>query len=333
MPFPPPEIITALPNHERIDLGALPLRPGRLPDRQRRRQFRPLSRRPNAGCQAATAARIMPPASAPCGSAHSRSASRPRISTAWRGARVRSPFVRGVMASLSGRAMIIGVDRLDYSKGIALRMEAFERFLADHPEWRGNGHLSADHAEQPLRDPGILPRWSAMSPATVGQHQRQLRRAVVDADPLRQQARYSRTALAGLYRASRAALVTPLARRHESGRQGICRRAGSRRSGRADPVALCRRGDGMQAGLAGQSLRSGAVGAAIARALSMPLEERRARQDALYNIILQSDIDLWPDRFLDALKAQKAQPASQQPERIQSRGEPPLRALRTLPFG
>jgi hypothetical protein len=33
--------------------------------------------------------------------------------------------------------MIIGVDRLDYSKGIALRMEAFDRFLSTHPEWRG----------------------------------------------------------------------------------------------------------------------------------------------------------------------------------------------------
>jgi trehalose 6-phosphate synthase len=33
--------------------------------------------------------------------------------------------------------MIIGVDRLDYSKGIALRMEAFDRFLSAHPDWRG----------------------------------------------------------------------------------------------------------------------------------------------------------------------------------------------------
>jgi trehalose 6-phosphate synthase len=33
--------------------------------------------------------------------------------------------------------MIIGVDRLDYSKGIALRMEAFDRFLSAHPHWRG----------------------------------------------------------------------------------------------------------------------------------------------------------------------------------------------------
>src|SRR5205814_133204 len=35
---------------------------------------------------------------------------------------LRSSFVRDVLASLSGRSMIIGVDRLDYSKGITLRM-------------------------------------------------------------------------------------------------------------------------------------------------------------------------------------------------------------------
>ncbi len=32
---------------------------------------------------------------------------------------------------------MIGVDRLDYSKGITLRLEAYERFLAAHPQWRG----------------------------------------------------------------------------------------------------------------------------------------------------------------------------------------------------
>ena len=34
-----------------------------------------------------------------------------------------SPFVRDVVDSLAGRAMIIGVDRLDYSKGIALYLQ------------------------------------------------------------------------------------------------------------------------------------------------------------------------------------------------------------------
>ena len=50
---------------------------------------------------------------------------------------IESEFVREVLESLSGRAMIIGVDRLDYSKGLPERMNAFERFLNNFPNWRG----------------------------------------------------------------------------------------------------------------------------------------------------------------------------------------------------
>ena len=38
--------------------------------------------------------------------------------------------MQNVVGSLTGRAMIIGVDRLDYSKGLNLRLDAFEHFLA-----------------------------------------------------------------------------------------------------------------------------------------------------------------------------------------------------------
>jgi len=49
----------------------------------------------------------------------------------------RVPFVQNVLKSLASRALIIGVDRLDYSKGIAQRRSAFERFLQTQPDWRG----------------------------------------------------------------------------------------------------------------------------------------------------------------------------------------------------
>ena len=49
---------------------------------------------------------------------------------------VRSPFVKNLVTSLGGRTLIIGVDRLDYSKGLDLRMRAFEHFLGAHERWR-----------------------------------------------------------------------------------------------------------------------------------------------------------------------------------------------------
>jgi trehalose 6-phosphate synthase/phosphatase len=37
--------------------------------------------------------------------------------------------------------LLVGIDRLDYSKGIPRRLLAFERLLQLHPEWRGRVHL------------------------------------------------------------------------------------------------------------------------------------------------------------------------------------------------
>jgi trehalose 6-phosphate synthase len=50
---------------------------------------------------------------------------------------IQLPFVKEVIGSLNGRTLIIGVDRLDYSKGIANRLSAFELFLKSQPDWRG----------------------------------------------------------------------------------------------------------------------------------------------------------------------------------------------------
>src|SRR5262249_23661611 len=46
-----------------------------------------------------------------------------------------------------------------------------------------------------------------------------------------------------------------------------------------------------------------AVGAAIARALKMPLEERRDRHAAAHATLLANDINQWGDKFITALTA------------------------------
>ncbi|MET0867529.1 MAG: hypothetical protein ABWY35_05465, partial [Pseudorhodoplanes sp.] len=76
---------------------------------------------------------------------------------------------------------------------------------------------------------------------------------------------------------------------------------------------------------------------AIYRALSMPIEERRARQEALYRIICESDIKQWPEKFLSALAAtaQSADGAVERgPRRVpfiaQRSKSPPIPASRFL---
>jgi trehalose 6-phosphate synthase len=43
------------------------------------------------------------------------------------------------------------------------------------------------------------------------------------------------------------------------------------------------------------------VGTAIAQALAMPLDERRARHDAMFQVLLTNDAKSWGERFLIAL--------------------------------
>src|SRR5450631_3306227 len=51
---------------------------------------------------------------------------------------VRSPLVKDLVTSLGGRTLVIGVDRLDYSKGLVQRLESFEIFLGKNQQWLGN---------------------------------------------------------------------------------------------------------------------------------------------------------------------------------------------------
>ena len=111
---------------------------------------------------------------------------------------VQSPFVKNVLESLSGHIMMIGVDRLDYSKGLPLRMEAFERFLQAHPDWAGlvtylqitpkSRSEIAEYTEMERQLGSIAGRINA----TYGE---------ASWTPIRYVNRtYSRTVLAGLYR-------------------------------------------------------------------------------------------------------------------------------------
>jgi trehalose 6-phosphate synthase len=50
------------------------------------------------------------------------------------------------------------------------------------------------------------------------------------------------------------------------------------------------------------------VGAAIERALSMPLDERRSRNTALFQVLMTHDAKNWGERFLGALTREQDDP-------------------------
>ena len=114
--------------------GALPLRPGRLPDRR----SMPATSRAIWRTNAAAAVDVH----------HSFSCQRPRRARRHlsgrhrdrsRSARLarRAIAIRASVLVVVRRALIIGVDRLDYSKGIALAVGGVRALPRRHPEWRG----------------------------------------------------------------------------------------------------------------------------------------------------------------------------------------------------
>ena len=121
---------------------------------------------------------------------------------------IRLPFVKRVVKSLDGRALVIGVDRLDYSKGIAERLSVFERFLQRQLEWRGKVTCLQIAPKSRTEIPEYADIEQETGAAAGG-----INGAYGEADwtPIRYVNRaYGHATLAGLYRAARAALVAPL---------------------------------------------------------------------------------------------------------------------------
>jgi len=207
--------------------------------------------------------------------------------------------------SLAGRQMILGVDRLDYSKGLEERFVAYEQFLGEHEEQLEKvfllqiATLSRDTVEayQDLRA-----RLDAVAGRING------RFGTVDWVPLRYvNSGYRQDELAGIYRAARVGLVTPL----RDGMNLVAKEYIASQDP-ADPGVLVL---SRFAGAAGQMAdalivnpydREG-MAEAIQQALSMPLAERRRRWETLMQGIETSDTAAWRESFIAALKGEVRQ--------------------------
>ena len=121
---------------------------------------------------------------------------------------VKSRTTRRLRESLRGRQLIIGVDRLDYSKGLEHRFKAFGAFLQTYPEQRNHVRLlqiaTATRSDVPEYN-ALRQRLGALAGDVAGRY------AELDWAPIQYLNRsFSQSSLAGFYRISRVALVTPL---------------------------------------------------------------------------------------------------------------------------
>ena len=197
------------------------------------------------------------------------------------------------------RRLLVGVDRLDYSKGLPQRLRAFRELLARYPENHQSATLiqiasptrESVHAYEDIRHE--LEGLSGEINGTYGE---------LDWMPIRYMHRtLARRKLPALYRLARVALVTPL----RDGMNLVAKEFVAVQDP-ADPGVLvlsrfAGAAEQMREALLVNPYDIPGTAQAIQRALQMPLEERQRRHAALLADVREQDVHHWRRSFLDAL--------------------------------
>ncbi|RPH52455.1 MAG: trehalose-phosphatase [Planctomycetota bacterium] len=209
--------------------------------------------------------------------------------------------ITAVLSPLTRTRKILGVDRLDYTKGIPERLLAFGRMLELFPEWRSKVSFLQvsvpsredvpEYAEQRSRVENIVGRIN-------GEY------GEADWVPIRYLYRsYSREQLSELYRSADVGCVTPLRdgmnlvakeyvaaqRRENPGALVLSKFAGAARELKDAVLTNPWHVDGMARDLD--------------RALRMPLEERKARHEKLLAAVSRTTALTWAQDYISTLEA------------------------------
>ncbi len=208
---------------------------------------------------------------------------------------------RRMHESLGDRKFVLGVDRLDYSKGLPQRFEAFGRLLSSFPEHR--------------RHVNFL-QIAARSRQEIGSYQtlrRELDRRAGDINgefsdfdwvPLRYMTHpVKRNAIAGFYRRANIGLVTPL----RDGMNLVAKEYVAAQN-EADPGVLilsrfAGAADELTEALIVNPFNADEVAGALHRGLVMPLPERRERHRALLAKVRTTTAQHFCEQFVSHLRA------------------------------
>jgi trehalose 6-phosphate synthase len=207
--------------------------------------------------------------------------------------------VARLRGSLQGAKLVLGVDRLDYSKGLANRMRAFDRMLELEPHLKRN--VSLLQVAVPTR--GNIRAYRELKAelaALVGEVNG--RHGEVDWIPIRYLNKaFSQLALAGFYRVAHVGLVTPL---HDG--MNLVAKEYVAAQNPFDPgvlvlSAFAGAAKQLDAALLVNPHDIDGMSRQIARALAMSVEERRERWQAMVRKLRASPVQRWFAEFLRAL--------------------------------
>jgi trehalose 6-phosphate synthase len=207
--------------------------------------------------------------------------------------------VRRLAESVGERKLIIGVDRLDYSKGLELRFRAFEELLSNYPTTRGK--VSFLQIAPPTRAgvrtyDDIRANLEQVSGNVNG------RFADIDWVPIRYLNQgYDRQILMSLLRLGSVGLVTPI-------RDGMNLVAKEYLASQDpdDPgmlvlSTLAGAASELSAAVLVNPYDKNGVADGIQRAIEMPLGERKKRHREMIGILRGNDIHAWCESFLSVL--------------------------------
>ena len=292
IPFPPPEVFTAVPHHERLARCLFACDVIGFQTHRDRQNFARYVIEVLGG-QALSDNRLMAFGQTAIADAFPIGIDAGAFAVA---AREGAAKMDGLIES---QKVIVGVDRLDYTKGLPQRIEAFETLLARNQNLHGK--VTMLQIAPPTRD-GV--KAYADIRAELESAAGRVNGRVGDFDwvPVRYVHRsYPRDRLATVYRCARVGLVTPL----RVGMNLVAKEYVAAQDPEEPGVLVLSHFAGaaeqLKDALLVNPYDGGNVAAAIERGLEMGLEERRARHRALLRNVVRENVDWWHSRFLNAL--------------------------------
>ncbi len=201
-----------------------------------------------------------------------------------------------LLSSTRRRTAMIGVDRLDYSKGLPERLDGISRFFDNHPERAGD--LVYIQIAPPSRE--NVQSYQEIR-AELEQKAGQINgaRSEVDMVPIRYVNRgYSHAELFGFFRASKVGLVTPL----RDGMNLVAKEYVAAQDPEDPGVLVLSRFAGAAAQLSDAVLVNphspDDLAQAIGVALDMPLAERKTRWKKMVETVRKDTVQAWTANFL-----------------------------------
>ena len=211
--------------------------------------------------------------------------------------------IQRLTASLLGRKLITGIDRLDYSKGLIERFAAFDHFLETFPDNQG---------KVTFLQIAPLSRADVLAYSEIRNALEQLagrlngRFAEADWTPIRYLNRnFSHATTMGFLRASQLGLVTPV----RDGMNLVAKEYVAAQDPDDPGVLLLSPMAGAARELTGalqvNPYDKRGMALALQTALHMPLDERRQRHQQMFETIKANDIHQWYSRFLGDLRRER----------------------------